>query len=152
MAGVDAATVRSTSTRNARACATIGWRTSCTAWRRSCWRRGSTERVCQALAKSEHRVLTARVGQSLHLSAACSYFKREPDGTVSKTQQSIVRTNCMDCLDRTNVVQSMLARRFLHEQLADMGIFDPKEQISEHRAFEIIFRNSASQTWPKHTK
>ena len=81
--------------------------------------------------------------------ATCSYFKREADGTVTKTQKSIVRTNCMDCLDRTNVVQSMLARRFLHQQLADMGIFDPKEQISEHRAFEIIFRNSAFQRGPK---
>ena len=37
-------------------------------------------------------------------------------------QMGVVRTNCMDCLDRTNVVQSMFARRQLHEQLARLGL------------------------------
>ena len=34
-----------------------------------------------------------------------------------KPQKGVFRTNCMDCLDRTNVVQSVLARRILHKQL-----------------------------------
>lgn len=37
--------------------------------------------------------------------------------TVKHTQNKIVRTNCMDCLDRTNVVQSMLGRWVLQDQL-----------------------------------
>lgn len=37
--------------------------------------------------------------------------------TVKHTQTKIVRTNCMDCLDRTNVVQSMLGRWMLQNQL-----------------------------------
>ncbi|CAK7893625.1 phosphatidylinositol-3-phosphatase Sac1p [[Candida] anglica] len=35
---------------------------------------------------------------------------------VINTQTKIVRTNCMDCLDRTNVVQSTLARWVLQNQ------------------------------------
>lgn len=37
--------------------------------------------------------------------------------TVNSVQNKVVRTNCMDCLDRTNVVQSMLGRWVLQRQL-----------------------------------
>jgi hypothetical protein len=36
---------------------------------------------------------------------------------VLRTQRGVFRTNCMDCLDRTNVVQSVLSRNILHQQL-----------------------------------
>jgi phosphatidylinositol 4-phosphatase len=39
-------------------------------------------------------------------------------GTISKLQGGVMRTNCVDCLDRTNVVQSLLGRVILHKQLA----------------------------------
>jgi len=32
-------------------------------------------------------------------------------------QEGTFRSNCMDCLDRTNVIQSLLARRSLQSQL-----------------------------------
>lgn len=35
---------------------------------------------------------------------------------------SILRTNCMDCLDRTNVVMSNFARRALELQLTNLNI------------------------------
>ncbi len=38
------------------------------------------------------------------------------DGPVMSLQDGVFRTNCIDCLDRTNVVQSLLARRNLQEQ------------------------------------
>ena len=38
------------------------------------------------------------------------------DGTTPFTQDGVFRTNCIDCLDRTNVVQSLLARKSLQEQ------------------------------------
>lgn len=41
------------------------------------------------------------------------YFLLTRDGTLVSQQDGVFRTNCMDCLDRTNVVQSMLARRSL---------------------------------------
>lgn len=33
-----------------------------------------------------------------------------------------IRVNCMDCLDRTNVVQSVLSRNIAHKMLWKMGI------------------------------
>ena len=47
----------------------------------------------------------------------CSYFMMDPSGSVMSVQQGVFRTNCIDCLDRTNVVQSMLGRRSLSLQL-----------------------------------
>lgn len=37
-------------------------------------------------------------------------------------QQGVLRTNCMDCLDRTNVLQSACGRRALEFQLKSEGI------------------------------
>ena len=38
------------------------------------------------------------------------FFLRSNDGSTSRLQDGVFRTNCIDCLDRTNVVQSMIAR------------------------------------------
>lgn len=45
-------------------------------------------------------------------------------GQVSKRQAGVVRTNCIDCLDRTNVVQSVVAKIILKKQLDEVGITD----------------------------
>ena len=47
----------------------------------------------------------------------CRYYYQNRDGVVESHQSGVFRANCMDCLDRTNVVQSMLARRSLLSQL-----------------------------------
>ncbi|KAL3427441.1 hypothetical protein PVAG01_00950 [Phlyctema vagabunda] len=60
---------------------------------------------------------------------------------VRNHQTSVVRTNCMDCLDRTNVVQSMLARWTLNRQLTDLGILQRGQTFTEaDPAFEVLFR------------
>lgn len=41
------------------------------------------------------------------------YFLINSEGMIISTQEGVFRTNCIDCLDRTNVVQSLLARRSL---------------------------------------
>jgi hypothetical protein len=41
------------------------------------------------------------------------------DWEVTSVQDGAVRTNCMDCLDRTNVVQSMFGRYILYRQLQE---------------------------------
>eukprot|EP00536_Pseudo-nitzschia_multiseries_P017124 jgi/Psemu1/49425/gm1.49425_g len=38
---------------------------------------------------------------------------------IQRLQGAVVRTNCMDCLDRTNVVQSIFGRYMLFQQLSD---------------------------------
>ena len=49
------------------------------------------------------------------------YFLVDSEGKVLKQQEGMFRSNCMDCLDRTNVIQSLLARRSLQSQL-EVGI------------------------------
>jgi hypothetical protein len=56
-------------------------------------------------------------------------------------QTSVVRTNCMDCLDRTNVVQSMLGRWAVTRQLIDAGVLRTGETANDDREFEDLFRN-----------
>ncbi len=41
------------------------------------------------------------------------YFSKSANGQVTSWQSGVIRTNCMDNLDRTNVVQSLFARRSL---------------------------------------
>ena len=44
------------------------------------------------------------------------------DRQLLSPQGCIVRTNCVDCLDRTNVVQTCVARWVLRAQLQTMGL------------------------------
>lgn len=60
---------------------------------------------------------------------------------VRMKQMAVVRTNCMDCLDRTNVVQSMLGRWALTKQLQDVGILSQADNVSDDAAFEHLYRN-----------
>uniref|UniRef100_A0AAZ3P9M8 SAC domain-containing protein n=1 Tax=Oncorhynchus tshawytscha TaxID=74940 RepID=A0AAZ3P9M8_ONCTS len=46
-----------------------------------------------------------------------SYFMVDTAGKVLSQQKGTFRSNCMDCLDRTNVIQSMLARCSIQSQL-----------------------------------
>ncbi len=45
------------------------------------------------------------------------FFLRTANGSIARLQHGLVRTNCMDCLDRTNVVQTLFAKRALHSQM-----------------------------------
>lgn len=57
-------------------------------------------------------------------------------------QTSVMRTNCMDCLDRTNVVQSMFARHMLDRMFEDLGLLARGATFrDEDEAFEVLFRN-----------
>lgn len=57
-------------------------------------------------------------------------------------QTSVMRTNCMDCLDRTNVVQSMFARHKLDRIFEDVGFMPRGSSFrDEDAAFEDMFRN-----------
>lgn len=60
---------------------------------------------------------------------------------VRRHQTAVVRTNCMDCLDRTNVVQSMIGRFMLSRMLIDLGIMREGENAEDDQAFEFLFRN-----------
>ncbi|GMM30738.1 phosphatidylinositol-3-phosphatase [Martiniozyma asiatica (nom. inval.)] len=71
-----------------------------------------------------------------------SLFTVGDEFVAEKIQTHVVRTNCMDCLDRTNVVQSMLARWYLQKQLIDAGIIDGVRDWKDvDPKFNLIFQN-----------
>ncbi|KAJ4714067.1 Phosphoinositide phosphatase family protein [Melia azedarach] len=68
------------------------------------------------------------------------YLLLNEKGEKMKEQLGVVRTNCIDCLDRTNVTQSMIGRRILEIQLRRIGIFGAEETISLHTNFDENFK------------
>lgn len=68
-----------------------------------------------------------------------------PDGTavadVLARQSGVVRTNCMDCLDRTNVVQSQIAKWVLQRQLEESNVLPPGRSWELDTHFLFVFRN-----------
>lgn len=61
--------------------------------------------------------LFERRGDSLD---AHGWFSTDSTGKPTRTQRGVTRTNCMDNLDRTNVVQSVIARRAVLKILREM--------------------------------
>lgn len=74
------------------------------------------------------------------------YFHKTANGVV--TQTGVFRTNCMDCLDRTNVVQAYLAAESLAKILSSMGVLNSNSvaELEQNEAFQNMYRNS----WADH--
>ncbi|ELK33358.1 Phosphatidylinositide phosphatase SAC1 [Myotis davidii] len=71
-----------------------------------------------------------------------SYFLVDSTGKVVTNQEGVFRSNCMDCLDRTNVIQSLLARRSLQAQLQRLGVLHVGQKLEEQDEFEKIYKNA----------
>eukprot|EP01137_Pigoraptor_chileana_P014257 Opistho-2@4976 len=69
------------------------------------------------------------------------YFQLDRNGTVLSRQTGTFRTNCIDCLDRTNVVQSMIAHKTLAQQLIGLEITSPGDVLDRQTDFEFRFKN-----------
>jgi hypothetical protein len=85
----------------------------------------------------------ARVSSAPHGTGAASSARRgAPRVTwnVSRRQSGVIRSNCIDCLDRTNVVQSVFARRALDAQLAELCGFHANGG-DKHAQLDAMFRN-----------
>ncbi|KAL6582765.1 GTPase activating protein (GAP) for Rho1p [Orobanche minor] len=74
------------------------------------------------------------------------YLLLNDKGKKVEGQVGVVRTNCIDCLDRTNVTQSMFARKMLESQLRRLGVFNAEETISRHPKLDESFKN----LWANH--
>ncbi|XP_020403995.1 phosphoinositide phosphatase SAC7 isoform X2 [Zea mays] len=55
-------------------------------------------------------------------------------------QTGTVRTNCVDCLDRTNVTQSMIGRKLLESQLQEIGVFVANDTVSDFPDFDANYK------------
>ncbi|XP_072390142.1 phosphatidylinositol-3-phosphatase SAC1 [Diabrotica undecimpunctata] len=69
------------------------------------------------------------------------FFLLLRDGSLSSLQDGVFRTNCIDCLDRTNVVQSMLAHRNLEVVLRKLNILHQNQNLEFQYSFEVLFKN-----------
>lgn len=66
------------------------------------------------------------------------YFWLSDDMLLSE-QKGVFRVNCIDCLDRTNVVQSTFARHVLEMQLGAVGLIIPTQGGKSE--VDVIFNN-----------
>ncbi|XP_018568714.1 synaptojanin-1 [Anoplophora glabripennis] len=64
-------------------------------------------------------------------------FYHAVNNTIYSLQTGTIRTNCLDCLDRTNCVQTFFGLEILAKQLQSMQLVDKKQTISR---FEEVFK------------
>ena len=57
-------------------------------------------------------------------------------------QLGVVRTNCMDNLDRTNVAQAATAKWTLNRQLKAIGVLAENDTVDNHEEFNQYLRES----------
>jgi phosphatidylinositol 4-phosphatase len=58
------------------------------------------------------------------------------------TQVGVVRVNCIDNLDRTNVVQSVFAKYSLEQQLLALGVLQTGQRVDQSPEFEQARKNA----------
>lgn len=66
----------------------------------------------------------------------------ENDGEVKSRQKGVIRTNCMDCLDRTNVCQSSFAKYVLDAQLRELGFDMTAQQDQVNSWFNTLWADN----------
>ncbi|KAG9097512.1 hypothetical protein FS749_006131, partial [Ceratobasidium sp. UAMH 11750] len=65
------------------------------------------------------------------------------DGQPVARQRGVFRTNCIDCLDRTNVVQSAFARYVMNNQLQAIAIVNPNPaDVEADMVFNDVWANN----------
>lgn len=68
-----------------------------------------------------------------------SFFMKNSEEVLQK-QEGVLRTNCIDCLDRTNVTQSMFGRKVLEVQLIKLNLFQQSEKLEQHQDLDKEFK------------
>ncbi|CAH1404834.1 unnamed protein product [Nezara viridula] len=68
---------------------------------------------------------------------------KDKDGIICH-QNGVFRVNCIDCLDRTNVVQTAIGRSVLEIQLTKLGLLLPEGQLptSLKSKFQLLWANN----------
>ncbi|XP_011165329.1 phosphatidylinositide phosphatase SAC2 isoform X2 [Solenopsis invicta] len=71
------------------------------------------------------------------------YCWRDKQGTIC-TQKGVFRVNCIDCLDRTNVVQTALAKAVMEMQFSKLGLIPPDGilPINIRQTFQSLWANN----------
>ncbi|XP_041807630.1 synaptojanin-1 isoform X2 [Chelmon rostratus] len=67
----------------------------------------------------------------------CGFFYYSGEMGIARTQGGTIRTNCLDCLDRTNSVQAFFALEMLPKQLEEMSLTEKPQLVAR---FQEVFR------------
>ncbi|XP_077098747.1 synaptojanin-1 isoform X8 [Siphateles boraxobius] len=68
----------------------------------------------------------------------CGFFYYSGEAGIQRCQTGTIRSNCLDCLDRTNSVQAFIALEMLPKQLEDMGLTEKPQLVAR---FQEVFRS-----------
>nr|XP_040224068.2 phosphatidylinositide phosphatase SAC2 isoform X2 [Anopheles coluzzii] len=74
---------------------------------------------------------------------AMGFHWRDTNGPICN-QKGVFRVNCMDCLDRTNVVQTAIGKAVLESQLVKLGLAMPYSQLPDalKAPFMVLWANN----------
>uniref|UniRef100_A0AAV2JB21 Synaptojanin-1 n=1 Tax=Knipowitschia caucasica TaxID=637954 RepID=A0AAV2JB21_KNICA len=72
----------------------------------------------------------------------CGFFYYSAETGIVRSQSGTMRTNCLDCLDRTNSVQAFFGLEMLPKQLEEMGLTEKPQLVAR---FQEVFRTMWSQ-------
>jgi phosphatidylinositol 3,5-bisphosphate 5-phosphatase len=72
------------------------------------------------------------------LSSTGFFHNGADQDTGMRLQRGICRTNCVDCLDRTNACQFIIAKRALGQQLFALGIIDKPDLAYDTDAVNLL--------------
>lgn len=78
------------------------------------------------------------------------YFFNFLDGNeFTKEQKNTFRINCVDCLDRCNVAQSVISRFFAHKILHELKLAEAAPVDALH-PFKTVFEQNFKEIWANH--
>lgn len=92
---------------------------------------------CRGMRFENVSILTENV---MDIIQSMGYCWVDQNGTICE-QHGIFRVNCIDCLDRTNIVQSALARIVLEIQCRKLGLLSPERPLAPN------YRTIYQQMW-----
>ncbi|KAI7710807.1 hypothetical protein KC353_g9425 [Hortaea werneckii] len=102
---------------------------------------------CKGMRFENVSILLDRLRNPLE---AFGWGVREGDRT-SKRQHGVIRTNCMDCLDRTNVVQSAIAGWALEQEVLELGLKIDLKADPETQWFNTLWADNGDAISKQYT-
>ncbi|KAF4637628.1 hypothetical protein G7Y89_g451 [Cudoniella acicularis] len=94
--------------------------------------------VCRGMKFENVSLLMGTLGKKLDSFG----FTVETNGERQSKQSGVLRINCMDCLDRTNVVQNSFGKRALEQQLKNEEIDFTLQQDQVIQWFNILWADN----------
>jgi hypothetical protein len=85
--------------------------------------------LIQQMYETKELSMYIKVQQGVAIGIKNSHVDDKHKGDL--LQRHVVRTNCKDCLDRTNLVQSRIAWKVLEYHLHDLGIVPSHQMLEE---------------------